>query len=390
MRHARFALGGAALGLAALGAHMAFMMLGPAPHAAAEPPNLEAVLQTELDALQAAHPGSPGFAVSVRFGDGRTIQAATGVADPDGAAMTSATPVRVASVTKTFVAATLLRLWEDGRLDLDAPIATLISPEHNTLLTEDGYDTDAMTVRHLAMHVGGLADHVGDAYLAQIGDDPTHVWTRTEQLEVLVATSDPLSAPGEKFAYSDTGYILLGEIIERTTDQPLHRAVREQLGFAAMGLHATWWDEAESPPDGPPARAHQRIDGADIHGWHGSLDAFGGGGLIASMDDLTLFFATLFNGGVFAQADTMRVMTDAPGHPDPDAYRIGLFPRSMADTAAYGHGGFWGIDAVYAPALDLAIAGVALDQSAYRDMKAVLESVAAQASAAKTTSKITR
>lgn len=371
----------------ALAAAVALAIAARAPDATAEPDPLAGSLHEALNALQTAHPDAPGFAVALRFGDGRVVSAATGVADPSGTPMTSATPVRVASVTKTFVAAAALRLWEGGRLDLDAPLTTLISPAHDALLRSDGYDTHAITARHLAMHVSGLSDHVGDAFRAQIIENPQRVWTRTQQLELLVETSDPLGPPGEGFAYSDTGYVLLGEILERITGQPLHRVVREELGLATMSLGATWWDEAEAPADGAARRAHQYIDGVDIHDWHGSLDAFGGGGVVASMDDLTQVFTALFTGDVFDTPDALAVMTDAPGHPEPQAYRLGLFPRRIAGAAAYGHGGFWGIDAFYAPELDLAVAGVALDHAAYSSLKAVLRDIAVRAGGAQTASR---
>ena len=83
--------------------------------------------------------------------------AATGAADLDAQRpLTVDTPLRIASNTKTFVAATVLRLWEQGRIDLDAPIAPLLTTALDRLLRDDGYRTDRITVRHLLSHSAGL------------------------------------------------------------------------------------------------------------------------------------------------------------------------------------------------------------------------------------------
>ncbi|HEY0116993.1 MAG TPA: serine hydrolase domain-containing protein, partial [Allosphingosinicella sp.] len=94
---------------------------------------------------------------------GESYGAAAGLADPAaGRPLTVETPLRIASNTKTFVAATILRLWEQRRIDLDAPIAPLLTPSLEAILRADGYATDRITVRHLLSHSGGLYDHGGD------------------------------------------------------------------------------------------------------------------------------------------------------------------------------------------------------------------------------------
>ena len=93
----------------------------------------KADLQAKLDTLQSSRPDVQGFAVAVVLPDGSFISAATGDADPEGRAMTPETPVRIASITKTFVAASILRLWEEDTLDLDASIGGLISTEHREI-----------------------------------------------------------------------------------------------------------------------------------------------------------------------------------------------------------------------------------------------------------------
>ena len=100
-------------------------------------------LYAALDALH-LEPGAPGAAIAIAAGD-RTTVAATDAAAPDGRAMTAQTPVRLASLTKTFTAAAILRLWEAGRLDLDTPISGLMAPELDRLMQDGGYKTGGIS-----------------------------------------------------------------------------------------------------------------------------------------------------------------------------------------------------------------------------------------------------
>ena len=125
---------------------------------------------------------------------------AAGLADVAGRALTVDTPFRTASNTKTMTAAIALRLKERGRLNLDAPIAGLLSPAHVDLLRSAGHACDAITPRQLMQHSAGLSDHADDAYVRDVLADPAHAWTRGEQLRRY--TSQP--APSVRQARSSS------------------------------------------------------------------------------------------------------------------------------------------------------------------------------------------
>ncbi len=296
-------------------------------------------------------------------------QGAAGLADPSTATvMTPLHPVRIASNTKTYVAAAVLRLVEEGRLGIDDPIADHLPVDTVEILVGGGYHPEMMTVRHLLTHTSGLYDHsdsqkYGDAILA----DPQHRWTRTEQLEAAMAWGQPWGAPGEVYTYCDTGFVLLGEIIEQASGRPLPDAVRTLLRFDELGLRSTWWEDLESAPVGVPARAHQFIDDVDTAAFDPSFDLFGGGGLVSTVGELAVFYRALFTGGVFSDPATVDLMlTTVEGPlPRPDAdetalapgtYRMGIWVLEIAGVTAYAHSGFWGTAAVFVPELDLAVA----------------------------------
>ena len=103
----------------------------------------------------------PGLLIHVECPD-RNISwsGAAGFSDKDARVpMKADQSFRIASVTKTFVASTILRLWEDGKLSLDDPVTKYISKEHTAILESGGYAVNKITIRHLLSHSSGLYDH---------------------------------------------------------------------------------------------------------------------------------------------------------------------------------------------------------------------------------------
>ncbi|WP_300556957.1 serine hydrolase domain-containing protein [Maricaulis sp.] len=330
-------------------------------------------LESRLAEVDAAHPDMAGLAVWIEGAEaGASAGAAFGNAAPDGRALDAQTPVRIASNTKTYVAAAYLRLWESGLAPLDDPIEGLIDPAFNAILAEDGYRTDLITPRHLLMHNSGMPDHADEAYVAAVFEDTQRQWTRAHQVELLTVNHDPLGPPGEAFVYSDTGYVLLGHIIERITGETLAAAVRRLLRFDTVGLDQTWWEQVEQPGAAIAPRAHQYLGEIDATGFNGSMDLYGGGGLIASPRDMARFWRGLFRGEVFDDPATLSVMLDAPGQVAPERYRLGVFVEEIGGVTAYSHSGFWGTYSVYVPELDIAIAAVTLDQSDFGTMRTLV------------------
>lgn len=286
------------------------------------------------------------------------------------ASLSPTTPVRIASVTKTYTAATALRLMEQGRLDISQPVTAYVDRALLGILRSDGYVVEAITVKHLLSHTAGLADHAQtqqffDALLA----DPAHSWSRKEQLEGLADWTDPVGQPGAQYVYSDTGYILLGHIIERVTGKPLAAAVRQQLGLDALGLTNTYWELAEDGGDAELRRAHQFFQGQDTHGWSATLDHYGGGGLVSSTEDMATFFSALFGGKVFEDPATLDLMLSPDGLPAGSDYRLGVFVRDMGGVTVYEHSGFWGTLVFHIPAQNHTIAGAVLHQKHYKAMR---------------------
>jgi len=338
----------------------------------AQTPGPVARFRAMLDSV-VADGTTPGASLHVNLPSlGIYWSGAAGVVDMESARrLTPDHPVRIASNTKTYVAAAILRLWEEGRLGLDDPAARHLPLDHLEMMRADGYDPAAMTVRHLLTHTSGLYDYADrDLFVRAILDDPLHRWTREEQLAKAMEWGDPYGPPGEVYRYSDTGYILLGAILERVTGLSLAEALRSLLDYGSLGLRSTWLETLEPAPTGALDRAHQYLGERDTYAWDPSFDLYGGGGLVSTPTEMAAFMRALFTGEVYASrytAETMLTTVEAArGGPDlsgspqvPGVYRMGVFARDVGGLPAYLHTGFWGTLAAYFPDTDLSI-GIAV------------------------------
>jgi D-alanyl-D-alanine carboxypeptidase len=316
-----------------------------------------AELAAGIEADVASLPSIPGEILTVRA-PGLRISLATGEADRSaGTPLAPETPFRVASMTKTFVAAAVLRLVEEGEVALDDPIARHLSDATVAMLAGDGYDPSAITVRQLLDHTSGLYDYASDPeYQVRTITDPTHRWTRAEQVRFALDHGDPIGAPGTVFAYSDTGYVLLGEVLEQVTGKSLPRAARRLLDFDRLGLHDTWWESLERAPRGEPTRALQYVGDVDNGAIDPSTDLYGGGGLVSTTGDLVRFYDALFSGRVFDDRATLDTMLEVPAVAVADGAGMGIFEVDAAGERCFGHRGFWGTQTIHCPDLDLTFA----------------------------------
>lgn len=300
----------------------------------------------------------PGILFHVQSGEGEIkLSGAAGVSERGtGKKLLPDQTFRIASVTKTFVAASILRLWEEGKLKLEDPISSYLSPEHVQILSQD-YDLDKIRILQVLQHNAGFFDHThAGVFFEKVLQPGGHEWTRTEQLKLCVEAGEPIGAPGEKFSYSDTGYVILGEIIERIHGKKLGLAIPEILDFEALELRHTAFEGLDPKVD--QARIHQYFQGQDTYSFHPSMDYFGGGGLLSTTSDLSQFFLALFQGKVFKNPATLEKMLKAPIYSETPMmdYRIGIYRIEINGVEAFAHAGFWGTQVIYLPSLDLAMA----------------------------------
>jgi D-alanyl-D-alanine carboxypeptidase len=287
----------------------------PAPAAAPFNQALATTLQQILDETTAD--GSiPGAVLAVHVPGQQPWVGASGVADrQSGAAMTTDTRVRIASISKVFTAALVLLLVEEGTISLDAPVATYL-PD----VIPNG---QAVTVRQLLQHTSGIYDYLEDRNVVnQAYREPQRTWQPAEL--VAYANQFPASfAPGSpgNWDYSSTNYVLLGMIVEQVTGNSMAQAMRQRI-FEPLELDNTFFVPQEEV-QGEQARGYSRtVDQTNI-----SLSfAFGTANMVSTVGDVQRFGDALF-GGRLLRPETLNQMlqfTSGKGQYNMPALEYGL------------------------------------------------------------------
>jgi len=319
--------------------------------------DLQKILADEV----AANPSLPGELLHINAPkQGLDVSLAAGLFDRESKLQLDPHHLfRVASVTKTFTAASILRLYEEGKIKLDDPINRSLPKEYTELLEGGGYQTNTITVRQLLTHTSGIHDYATDPkYYAVVGSNPKHRWTRMEQVQSALKWGKPHFEPGKGYHYSDTGYVLLGEMIERLSGMPLGKAFRTLLDFKKLGLDETYLETLEPAPAGVKSLSHPYIGKLDAIGIDASHDLYGGGGLVSSVEDLSRFFRALLTQKVFKRTSTLQIMMTVPPTNENSpggAYAMGVSRRYISGNLCWGHRGFWGTSVYYCPEPDVTI-----------------------------------
>lgn len=339
---------------------------------------LESRLQAIVDSTLRARPELN--AISVHIEAPKRCLSWNGVAGVSdkatGAKLRPEQPVRMASNTKTYVAAAILRLVEDGKVRIDAPITAYLPAEYADALRSGGYDPAAITVRHLLHHTSGIFDYaMEESFGNTVFNDMSRRWTRMDQVRWAMEKGRPYGAPGTVYHYSDTGYILLGEILERVTGQGLAQALRQLLGFDRLKLTSTWLETLEPAPAGVADRAHQYMGDLDIYAGDPSFDLYGGGGLVATPKDMAAFTRALLTGKVYRDPKTLDLMLSNPGITTERDYRMGIYAMTLAGDTGFGHTGFWNTFSFHIPATDVTMASSISLQGAGNASRQMLEAL---------------
>ena len=198
----------------------------------------------------------PGASVLVLRDGMPLVRRSFGYADVDRhVAVTPATNFRLASVTKQFTASAILLLAQDGKLSIDDRIRKWLPSLPDT--------DDAITIRHLLTHTGGLIDYediMPDADFDGVPDDLSRQLRDLDVLHLLEKERRLYFAPGTNYRYSNGGYSMLALIVERASGKPFQEFLRERI-FERLGMHNTLAYVREGPAVPNRAYGHTRVDG---------------------------------------------------------------------------------------------------------------------------------
>ncbi|MDP3072319.1 MAG: serine hydrolase [Opitutaceae bacterium] len=270
----------------------------------------------------------PGLAVLVAR-DGKIVfQGGFGFADvAKKAPVTPETKFRIGSVTKQFAAAAILRLAADGKLALTDPLEKFYP----------GFPRGAaITLHQLLTHTSGIRSYTGKPeFMARvtqpIAPDDLIAWFRDDP---------PDFAPGAGFAYNNSGYFLLGEIVAKVSGQPFDAFLRATF-FDPLGMKDTGIYRNATPPPGM-ALGYSIADGKVTPALDWDMSWAGGAGaLYSTVGDLFRWNEALFGGKVVPAEALQRMITPVKLPPGVDGmnYGYGLIIASISRLPAISHGG---------------------------------------------------
>ncbi len=273
----------------------------------------------------------PGAASEVRFGE-CLWQGAAGLADRE--ASTTVQPgdsFRIGSVTKTFIATVAVMLHGEGALSLDDPVSKHVMDVPNG---------DNITVRQVLNHTSGLFNYTDDGAIFSAGANK--VWTPAE-LVALSAKHPPDFAPGEGWNYSNTGYIIVGMVIEAVTSEKVAAQLRSRV-LEPLGLESTYLDGDETPIDGLiKGYAEEQGKYVDATNLLHPSAAWTAGALVSTTSDVNTFFKALLAGTLLSDDERAEMTTFVTAYGS-SKYGLGLL-QEVGGTLGQqqGHsGGIWG------------------------------------------------
>jgi len=290
--------------------------------------------QRELDSALArlVAVDGPGLVVGISRNGTQVEQLSRGLARLGTTRpLTATTPIYVASLTKTFTAAGIARLVEQGKLRFDDPMERYL-PELGVILR-------GATIRQVLTHTSGLPDHLAGR------TDSVAGWTNRDVLRWLLAHPSE-TTPRGAVRYSNSGYVLLATVIERVAGISYAEFLnREFLG--PLGMTSTGVITRDDPAPGALARSYRRVAGA----WRElPYDAFtyGAGGMYSTVEDLLRWGNGVLEGRVVGDSLLPRITTDNPTvNGRATAYGLGWLAvqeggMGVALTASGGLGGYQG------------------------------------------------
>ncbi|MCX4985132.1 serine hydrolase [Streptomyces sp. NBC_00572] len=289
--------------------------------------------------------GFPAALLATTGRDGRTRNHTAGVGDlRTGAKVPVDGQVRVGSNTKTFTAVVVLQLVGEGKVALDAPVERYLPG----LLRGDGIDGRRITVRQLLQHTSGLPEYTS-VLMDRVFGEQRHTYYQPRTLLDVALERRAEFAPGARWSYSNTNYVVAGLLVEKVTGRPIAEQITKRV-VDRVGLRHTYFPDVgeegireahprgyhASGPGAPPTDI-TRIDPS--WGW-------AAGQLVSTPGDLNRFFSALIGGELLKPAQlaqmrtTVEIPDDGSGSTPGSRYGLGLISTPLScGGVMWGHGG---------------------------------------------------
>ncbi|MED2790150.1 serine hydrolase [Bacillus wiedmannii] len=279
--------------------------------------------------------GYPGILAQISKG-GKNWRYAAGIADlRTKKPMKTDFRFRIGSTTKTFIATVLLQLAGENRLNLDDSIEKWLPG----VIQGNGYDANQITIRQILNHTSGIAEYLKSKDYDIM--DTKKLYT-AEELVKMGISLPPDFAPGKGWSYSNTGYVILGILIEKVTGNSYAEEVENRI-VEPLELSNTFLPGNSTViPGTKHARGYESYDGESelkdvTYSYPGSSD----GDMISTADDLNKFFSYLLSGKLLKEQQLKQMLTTVPtGTEGIDGYGLGIYETKLPNRVSiWGHGG---------------------------------------------------
>lgn len=240
-------------------------------------------------------------------------------------------PFRVGSVTKTFVSTVVLQLAAEGVVRLDDPVGRWV-PEAGA--------HRHVTLRQLLGHTGGVPNYT-ESYDFE---KDVHRWRTPVEALGFGVRQPPDFRAGTAIQYSNTGYLLLGLVVERVTGSTLGAVITERI-VDPLGLTGTWLSDGREPAGAVASGFSDRdYDGRpedmSAEPYPIASAAWAAGAMVSTAEDLVVFARALFGGELLPAAELELMTTPNPFDPPDHSYGLGVaLGTPDGRTRRWGHGG---------------------------------------------------
>jgi len=235
----------------------------------------------------------------------------------------------IASGAKGLTALAVVSLIEDGLLELSTAARSVLGEDLPLI-------DDAVTIEHLLSHRSGIGDYLDEEVWLDLSEYPipvsVHKLARTEDYLAVLEGHPTKFAPGERFAYSNGGYVVLALIAERASGVPFHELVRHRVCEPA-GMRDTAFLRSDELP-GRAALGYLTIDGVwRTNVFHLPVRGSGDGGIYSTVADVSSFWRAFFAGQIVSRdwvGEMVRARSDAPS--ESMRYGLGFWLHESTDT----------------------------------------------------------
>jgi D-alanyl-D-alanine carboxypeptidase len=304
-------------------------MLFASTHADAQAKSLDSARIKQIDADVGAlldRTKTPSAVIAIVLNDRIIYRKAYGFRDREHHLQADVdTFYEIGSITKQFTAAAILQLQEDGKLDIDDKVSKFIP---------DAPHASELTLRQLLSHTSGLAEYFDTPDIEHEATQPVTF----AQLMARIADKPLSFAPDSRMSYSNTGYIILGRVIEIVSHQNYRDYIRTHM-LDRAGMKQTY-NVANEPQLANMAIGY-RVKAGVLEVAPTIHDSFGwsAGNLVSTLDDLAKWSRALAEGKIVSEKSYRQMTTPATLSQGTSEYGLGLFVDSIRDQPRIGHTG---------------------------------------------------